>query len=547
MTPPLAAGLFAVALLSGLVLCSLGVYCVRRWNEPGVTAFGMFTLLIGLGAFAGGAAGVIFGAEGPSSGQPLWSDVAFLSWSFAMLPWVVFSLQYTGTYTRVRRRTIALLSLPLAGIAGLVIVSSLDLDINTVALQTIGSLATVHVLFLTIIGVYLVVRTTHEYGHLSLTQGVCLGTSAIVPLLVLNITPALLGDVSLAAAAAGYAFGFAIPCGLVTFALFRYDMFESTPAAGTVGEQAIARETDDLIVVVDDNERVIKLNPKAAEEFGVAPTEPLGEPLSDLLGITLDELRGMETYERSSGVSRQQFDPEISTFTDQHDRQLGYIVSLHDVTERELRKQRLEVLNRVLRHNLRNNVDVIKSNAEVLEETGHDDRAEAIIDSADDLADLGHKARSIDRFVSRRLHETERDLVTVVNEVVADRKRRTNGDVAIELDSPESAPLVTDWEALTAALDSAVGNAVQHAETTVEISLTEYATGYRIVVTDDGSGIPESELAAIDAGSETPLQHGTGLGLWRIKWGIKKLNGTVSITNDDGTTVQLTVPNAKQT
>jgi signal transduction histidine kinase len=511
-----------------------------------VTAFGMFTLFIGLGAFIGGAVGIIFGADGPSSSQSVWSDVvAFLSWSFAMLPWLVFSVQYTGTYTRVRRRTIALLSLPLVALAGIVFVSALGINVNSVALQTIGSLATVDVLFLAIIGVYLVVRTTHEYGHLSLTQGVCLGTSAILPLLVLNITPVLLNDVSLAAAAAGYSFGFALPCGLLIVALFRYEVFESTPAAGTVGEQAIARETEDLIVVVDGNERVIKLNPKAAEEFGVSPTEPLGEPLSDLLGATRPELNEMETYERSSGVRRQQFDPDVSTFSDQHDRELGHIVSLHDVTERELRKQRLEVLNRVLRHNLRNNVDVIKSNAEVLAENGHDDRAEAIIDSADGLADLGHKARSIDRFVSRRLHETERDLVTVLEEVLADRKRRTNGDARIELTGPETALLVTDWEALTAALDSAVGNAIQHTDTTVEISLTEYATGYRIVVEDDGPGIPDSELTAIDAGSETPLQHGTGLGLWRIKWGIKKLNGTVSITNDDGTTVQMTVPNTQ--
>lgn len=540
MTAPLDTALFGIALLSGVVLGSLGAYCYRRWNEPGVGAFGVFTILIGTGAVVGGASGMIYGASGPRPGQPFWSDVAFLAWSFAMLPWLIFALQYTGTYTRVRRRTVALLSLPLVGITGIVVISAMELPVNDVTLQVIGSLATVHVLFLSIIGIYLVVRTTHEYGHLSLAQGIVLGTAAIVPLLILNITPTLLEDIGITAAAAGYAVGFALPAGLLTFALVRFEMFESTPAAGTVGEQAIARETDDLIFVVDQNERVIKLNPKAAEEFGVSRAEPLGEPISDILGVTLDELRAMETYERRSGVSRQQFDPEIATFTDQHGRRLGDIVSLHDVTERELRKQRLEVLNRVLRHNLRNNVDVIKSNAEVLAENGHDERAESIIDSADDLADLGHKARSIDRFVSRRIHETERDLVAVAEEVIEDRG---DGDVTIELDAPESASLVTDWEALTAALDSAVGNAVQHADQAVRVSIAEYATGYRITVSDDGSGIPDSELAAIDAGSETPLQHGTGLGLWRIKWGIKKLNGTVSFTNDGGTTVQMTVPN----
>jgi PAS domain S-box-containing protein len=506
-----------------------------------VRAFGVFALVIGLGATVGGAFGAAgpSSASGPSGRQPLWSDIAFLAWSVATLPWLLFALQYTGTYTRVRRRTVALLSVPLVGIASVVLVFRTDLPVSDVLLQTVGSLATFHVLFLSIIGIYLVVRTTHEYGHLSLTQGVLLGTAAIVPLIVLNIIPTLLRDLGITVAATGYAVGFVLPAGLLGFAVFQFDIFESTPAAGTVGEQAIARETDDLIFVVDQNGRVIKLNPKATEEFGVSRSEPLGEPICEILGVSLSELREMETYERRSGVSRQQFDPEITTFTDQHDRSLGCIVSLHDVTERELRKQRLEVLNRVLRHNLRNNIDVIKSNAEVLAENGHDERAEAIIDSADGLADLGYKARSIDRFVSRRIRDTERDLVAVAEKALDER---CNGDVAVELDAPGTAALVTDWEALTAALDSAVDNAVQHADRAVEITITEYATGYRITVIDDGPGIPESELAAIDAGSETPLQHGTGLGLWQIKWGIKKLNGTVSFTNDSGTTVQMTVP-----
>jgi len=45
-----------------------------------------------------------------------------------------------------------------------------------------------------------------------------------------------------------------------------------------------------------------------------------------------------------------------------------FVGIVEDITDRKRREQRLEVLNRVLRHNLRNQIDVIRSHAEVLGE-----------------------------------------------------------------------------------------------------------------------------------------------------------------------------------
>jgi methyl-accepting chemotaxis protein len=68
---------------------------------------------------------------------------------------------------------------------------------------------------------------------------------------------------------------------------------------------------------------------------------------------------------------------------------------------------RLEVLNRVLRHNLRNEVDVIRSYAEGLDDP---ERREHILDATDRLTGLGNRARRIDRLMSKEPQPTQVDL-----------------------------------------------------------------------------------------------------------------------------------------
>ncbi|WP_197428665.1 HAMP domain-containing histidine kinase, partial [Halapricum sp. CBA1109] len=52
---------------------------------------------------------------------------------------------------------------------------------------------------------------------------------------------------------------------------------------------------------------------------------------------------------------------------------------------------------------------------------------------------------------------------------------------------------------------------------------------------------PDDELDAIDSGTETPLRHGTGLGLWQLTWAVRTMGGELSFDTDDGTTVTFTV------
>ncbi|WP_370515736.1 PAS domain S-box protein [Halapricum sp. CBA1109] len=212
-----------------------------------------------------------------------------------------------------------------------------------------------------------------------------------------------------------------------------------------------------------------------------------------------------------------------------------------DITERKRRKQRLEVFNRILRHNLRNRLDVIQSHAEELQSRTTGDHAERIVAAVDDLAGVGRRARQVDQILSKEDNFTEIDITQRLREIV-ETMEAIDSDIVVRTDFPKEARLQTDEESITMAVESALENALGHAASAVAVAVDDRPTEHVITIADDGPGIPEEELRPIEAQTETRLQHGRGLGLWQLRWCVDNLNGELTIETDTGTTVRITVP-----
>lgn len=214
---------------------------------------------------------------------------------------------------------------------------------------------------------------------------------------------------------------------------------------------------------------------------------------------------------------------------------------VRDVTERKRREQRIEVFNRILRHNLRNHLDVIRSHAETLSDQTTGSHAGRIVTEVDQLAAIGAQARKTDQIVSMEDEPINVDLSEVLHEAV-EAMESMRRDVAVTVELPESALLSTNEEAVTVAVESALENAFEHAESAVTVAVEPSPGGYTVTINDDGPGIPAEELVPIEARTETNLQHGTGLGLWQLRWSVDKLNGELSFDTEEGTTVRIAIP-----
>jgi PAS domain S-box-containing protein len=225
-----------------------------------------------------------------------------------------------------------------------------------------------------------------------------------------------------------------------------------------------------------------------------------------------------------------------------------------DITERKERQKRVEILNRVLRHDLRNGMNIIKGSAEMLggvvDGTTAVGYSETIIDRADDLIGLAEKTRAVERTLDR--DRTATGPVNVREGVSTSIARLSEQYPAAEFttDLPESAQVRAD-DLLRTAIFHVIENAVEHNDTdepTVHVSACRSETDpdvLQVSVADNGPGIPEPERALLSEEQEiTQLRHASGLGLWLVNWVVTQAGGWLGFEDNDprGTVVTLHVP-----
>lgn len=320
--------------------------------------------------------------------------------------------------------------------------------------------------------------------------------------------------------------------------------------------QTLFERGTDAILLIDPERRTIHdVNPTACELFGYPEDELLSLTMSDLfpdeseqfgtLASSMVHGWGGDYTARTKRGRRLTVNLSTSKVT-LHDK-LYLLASFRDVTLRKQRQQRLEVLTRVFRHNLRNDGNVIQGHADLLRDGVEDpalsSSAEEIRIKIDRLLDLSSKVRRIQEVVERD-HVPRMAVADLLNRQ-EERYEDSVADGTIRIQ-----PLQHDAEvdqALDIAIREAIDNAILHGEDpTVQVSaeIDQEEQRVTIEVADDGPGIPDDELDAIRSGTETPLVHGSGIGLWTIHWVVHTIGGELTVTSPDdgGSRVSMTVP-----
>lgn len=550
-------GLVVGSIAAGLGALWLLNYLTRYRERPGAIWFIGNLASVSVFCLSYGASLVVF----DPTLRLAFEVVSFSSFCFMGPFFLAFGLGYTGRADIVRNplfgvvAAVPLLTVGLVAtnpIHGLVwadfrLVPVFGLATVDYVIQPWGVFALLFCVGTAAVGSLLLIGAVLSYGPLYRAEAIAVVLSTVPPTVGVLLWLFELGPVPQLHLTAVFML---VHVSLDAFAFVGTHMFETSPATQRAAEQTGLDTLADPVLVLDTEDRVVKLNDSAEGLFDHTPQERLPVSLPALLGVDLAALRdaGEVNVRRSTGGT---YAVSYTPLTDPSGDSVGGMIVLYDLTEERQRKQQLAVLNRVLRHNLRNEMTVVRGFAESLESSVTDPelggRAQAIVRASDRLLSIGEKVREFDRIRDSDVRREPTDvgaLLTRLRDEFA--VRYPDADIAVDIDG-ESLEIQTQPEILELALSNLIENALDHSaetERAVDVRVEAASDEVRIELRDDNDRIPEMEVSVLQEGNETPLQHGKGIGLWIVNWCLTALRGEIAFHYDDGNCIALTIPTA---
>ena len=327
----------------------------------------------------------------------------------------------------------------------------------------------------------------------------------------------------------------------------------------------------------EDNEPVVQtVNPAFEDVFGCDVESIRGDRVHEYIvpedkTTDADQLnqRIMTEGEAQTEVQRKTTDGErtfqlnVQTRDTQSGGIEGYAVYT-DITERKeygqkLKEQRdnLELLNQVVRHDIRNNLQVIRGRTDLLKEYV-DQSGQNQINTIQRCTRSAIELTSTARDLSETMLSTEADIEPVrldqhLNSVINDARSEFD-DAIITVENPIPNSIVSGNELLEGVFWNLVQNAVVHNDKEtpqIQLSVTVADETLTVAVADNGPGIPDNQKEEIFGKGEKGLESpGTGIGLYLVQTLVDQYGGDVWIedNNPDGSVfvVELPIADAEQ-
>jgi methyl-accepting chemotaxis protein len=262
------------------------------------------------------------------------------------------------------------------------------------------------------------------------------------------------------------------------------------------------------------------------------------------------------------GESLQRTKAELEAYIE--DLETARMEAEHSRLAAEQKTKQLEVMDRLLRHNIKNDMNVVRLHTQALRESvdtprepteeqsesatatdshhpsteaaaQYERHVEMVVETVDRLLDKTAKQRIITQVLSTKMEQTEVDIVEIVDDAVRSFEH-SHPAVDITLDIPESTTVEGTLylhEALQELLDNAVvHNDSEQPEIEITVSRTDETVLVRIA--DNGPGLPQTDQEVLLGDQDVdPLTHGSGIGLWLVYWTVTQSGNSIHYEAND--------------
>ena len=225
-----------------------------------------------------------------------------------------------------------------------------------------------------------------------------------------------------------------------------------------------------------------------------------------------------------------------------------------DITEQKRREQELELLSRVVRHDIRNDMAIVLGWAEMLDDhvtVDGEEYLQKILDSGEHVVELTEVARDYaERVVSKGDVTLEPVSLRPVLETELSLREESFPAAEFVLATPLPDVEVAADSMLSSVFRNLLNNAVQHNDKDsprVEVSCEVRDDDVEIRIADNGPGIPDDKKQFVFGKGERGLgSPGTGIGLYLVRTLVTQYGGDIWAEDNEptGTVFVVELPRA---
>ncbi|MFC6786721.1 PAS domain S-box protein [Halobaculum halobium] len=343
-------------------------------------------------------------------------------------------------------------------------------------------------------------------------------------------------------------------------------------AAEKTREEAAARlntiasmSGDGLWLFTGDWSEALFVNDAVNQIYGVSPAELYDDAVAFIDAIHPDDVASViDAMERLSGG--ESIDIEYRVNAEENFTRWVWVQAVpivengsvtriagfsRDVTERHRREQHLVVMDNLLRHNLRNDLNVILGTAEQIADEFPEAAAltDQIRTTGTRLLQTAAKERQIIELVVNQRFNERTALVDAVERAV-DRVRDRHPQALVESVVESGEPSVRVSSLTVVAVTELLENGIVHCDDDRPVVSAHVRTGdgeATIEIADDADPIPDIEVNVLTGSHEfgmDPVRHSSGLGSWLVYWCVELSDGDISVDRGAtrGNRVEISVP-----
>jgi two-component sensor histidine kinase len=288
---------------------------------------------------------------------------------------------------------------------------------------------------------------------------------------------------------------------------------------------------NDIVISCNQNGDIIYMNNFAKQKLG----KQNNKNINDLIEENSDQ------YIKFKEIKNSYYSMDMYEINESQD-----VYSFSNITDLIIKTEQINLWNdisdRVLRHNVKNEINVVEGYSDILVDVldkEEQEFARKIRTNAQSIKSTTNKLRDIEDVI-----HGDKSIIKC-SDKIKECIKKSPDEIEVEL-NVSSESKVRSNENFDTIISEIISNAVEHNNSEnkiLEVNIDETEDYVILDFDDNGVGISDYEYNVIDSETEDEHKHSSGCGLWMIKMFVLRSDAKLDIEDtEDGTKIRIYLP-----